>query len=256
MTATHSVASDQSAIYRSIPANPRDDSLYDLYARTVMNLSPQPYTRNQAAAPISSMEYAKRINARPTTTPKVVGFDSGSLRPQPLKRGIEGFFPSVKLSGSAKSTTTTGSKTPLTPTIQSPASLSFEIAPSPELTAHYYRNKTRRKSSKSNTSFASLDKVDRSIPDIALAPTSLSTEPDTCIRRYPYYTQTYPNVLPKEDNKPVGGDLSYLPRPKNFLARRDVPWIYRYKVKKNMNQLSKIMASKSDHCQAEELVKT
>jgi hypothetical protein len=132
--------------------------------------------------------------------------------------------------------------------------LSFEIAPSPEMTAHYYRNKTRRKSSKSNTSFASLDKAERLLPDITLVPSPSNNE--QCTRRYPYFTQTYPNVLPQEDKTQIGGDLSYLPRPKNFVARRDVPWIYRYKVKKNMNQLSKIMASKSDYCPNEELAKT
>ena len=39
-------------------------------------------------------------------------------------------------------------------------------------------------------------------------------------------------------------DLSYLPPPKRILPKRDVPWVFRYKVKRNMNELSKIMASK------------
>ena len=39
-------------------------------------------------------------------------------------------------------------------------------------------------------------------------------------------------------------DLSYLPRPKKYLPKRDLPWVFRYKVKRNMNELSKIMASK------------
>ena len=39
-------------------------------------------------------------------------------------------------------------------------------------------------------------------------------------------------------------DLSELPRPKRILPRRDLPWVFRFKVKKEMNALSKIMASK------------
>ncbi|KAL8586852.1 hypothetical protein ACOMHN_052728 [Nucella lapillus] len=40
-------------------------------------------------------------------------------------------------------------------------------------------------------------------------------------------------------------DLSELPRPKRILPRRDLPWVFRFKVKKEMNALSKIMASKA-----------
>ena len=39
-------------------------------------------------------------------------------------------------------------------------------------------------------------------------------------------------------------DLSALPPPKRILPKRDVPWVFRYKVKRNMNELAKILASK------------
>lgn len=39
-------------------------------------------------------------------------------------------------------------------------------------------------------------------------------------------------------------DLSVLPAPKKILPKRDLPWVFRYKVKRNMNELSKILASK------------
>lgn len=39
-------------------------------------------------------------------------------------------------------------------------------------------------------------------------------------------------------------DLTNLPRPKRIFPRKELPWVYRFKVKKGMNELSKIMASK------------
>ncbi|GFN78526.1 hypothetical protein PoB_000503200 [Plakobranchus ocellatus] len=39
-------------------------------------------------------------------------------------------------------------------------------------------------------------------------------------------------------------DLCALPPPKKVLPKRELPWVFRYKVKRGMNTLSKIMASK------------
>ncbi|GFS08333.1 hypothetical protein ElyMa_001271400 [Elysia marginata] len=39
-------------------------------------------------------------------------------------------------------------------------------------------------------------------------------------------------------------DLCALPPPKKVLPKRELPWVFRYKVKRGMNALSKIMASK------------
>ncbi|KAK7112365.1 uncharacterized protein [Littorina saxatilis] len=50
-----------------------------------------------------------------------------------------------------------------------------------------------------------------------------------------------PDVLAHSDDY---DDLSELPCPKRILPRRDLPWVFRFKVKKEMNALSKIMASK------------
>lgn len=51
----------------------------------------------------------------------------------------------------------------------------------------------------------------------------------------------FPEALAHSDDY---DDLSELPRPKRILPRRDLPWVFRFKVKKEMNALSKIMASK------------
>ncbi|XP_076458194.1 uncharacterized protein LOC143291935 [Babylonia areolata] len=54
---------------------------------------------------------------------------------------------------------------------------------------------------------------------------------------YPGYAQ----ALAHSENY---DDLSELPKPKRIQPRRDLPWVFRFKVKKELNALSKIMASK------------
>ena len=49
----------------------------------------------------------------------------------------------------------------------------------------------------------------------------------------------YPYVIENPDLD----DLTSLPRP-TMVISRDTPWVYRYKVKRSMNELSKILASK------------
>lgn len=52
----------------------------------------------------------------------------------------------------------------------------------------------------------------------------------------------YPNIV----NETIDyDDLSMLPPPKRIMPRKEVPWVFRYKVKRNMNDLAKIMASKT-----------
>ncbi len=46
-------------------------------------------------------------------------------------------------------------------------------------------------------------------------------------------------------------DLTLLPPPKKIMQRKDAPWIYRFKVKRNMNVLSKLMASKPSQVAAQ-----
>ena len=53
----------------------------------------------------------------------------------------------------------------------------------------------------------------------------------------------YPSVLAENMNMNYD-DISLLPPPKRILPKRELPWVFRYKVKRNMNELAKIMASK------------
>lgn len=50
-----------------------------------------------------------------------------------------------------------------------------------------------------------------------------------------------PEVLAQTDDF---DDLSELPPPKKIVPKRELPWVFRFKVKKEMNALSRIMASK------------
>ena len=51
----------------------------------------------------------------------------------------------------------------------------------------------------------------------------------------------YPYVV--ENPEQYYSELTQLPKPR-MLISRDSPWVFRYKVKRNMNELSKVMASK------------
>ena len=52
-----------------------------------------------------------------------------------------------------------------------------------------------------------------------------------------------PPVYPYIIENPQVEDLTELPKPM-MVVSRDNPWVYRYKVKRSMNELSKILASK------------
>ena len=67
---------------------------------------------------------------------------------------------------------------------------------------------------------------------------SLRKTPESVRTAPPADTMVYPETF----------ECDYLAMPKQktkVLPRRDLPWVFRYKVKRNMNELSKIMASKS-----------
>ncbi|XP_074647669.1 uncharacterized protein LOC141903451 [Tubulanus polymorphus] len=194
--------------------------------------SPSTTPKYNRATPVTSMsaeEYAVRFRSKPTSKPAVIGLDQAVSVP-PLARGTpratprefaNQFPPANKLRLSSRDSMDR----------QNQIQKHFEIAPSPEMTARYYNA-------------AGGSDVDNRRSD----PNQVSA------RRYPFYTHTYPNLIPGPGDHPPGGDLSYLPPPKNFLARRDVPWVYRYKVKKNMNQLSRIMASTANDSKARDIL--
>lgn len=92
-----------SLIYRSIPPKPHTFTLSDML---------EPNSGSQKGGGVqnkklgltgsSSSEFAKRFMTRPTTQPKVVEFNVSKMSAQKRRRGINGFFPPVKLRYSAK----------------------------------------------------------------------------------------------------------------------------------------------------------
>lgn len=95
-------SSSKSLIYRSIPPKPHTFTLSDMIGDSLI---PQKTAQSKklGLTGSSSSEFAKRFMSRPTTQPKVVEFNVGRVSAHKLRRrGINGFFPPVKLRGSAK----------------------------------------------------------------------------------------------------------------------------------------------------------
>ena len=71
-------------------------------------------------------------------------------------------------------------------------------------------------------------------------PSTQSTE-HYIVNNYMFSTPTYPHML---NGVATNGDLTCLPKPRGIYPSGDLPWVYRHKVKRSMNELSKIMSSK------------
>ncbi|XP_053392383.1 uncharacterized protein LOC128555048 [Mercenaria mercenaria] len=211
--------SSKNLIYRSIPPKPHTFTLSDMLEPNFTHQMGAPHNKKLGLTGSSSSEFAKRFMSRPTTQPKVVEFNVKKMGAQ-KRRGINGFFPPVKLRGSAKADksvpTVAFSEPPPPPSEPSP----LQLVP----TAY---SEVRPKSESRSISRSSR----HSHRSIRKTPESVRTAP-------PQENMTiYPETFEFDD-------LSYLPRPKKYLPKRDLPWVFRYKVKRNMNELSKIMASK------------
>lgn len=55
----------------------------------------------------------------------------------------------------------------------------------------------------------------------------------------PVYNNLFDSAYDNQD-----GRLQQLPKPKLMIGR-DNPWVYRYKIKKNMNEIKKMMGSRA-----------
>ena len=102
VTQNPSCSNSQSLIYRSIPPNPQNYTLSDMLGAGIT--PPNPVKSKQLGlSGSSSSDFARRFKSRPTTQPKVIDFSAGRISSEKRRRGINGFFPPVKLRGSAKS---------------------------------------------------------------------------------------------------------------------------------------------------------
>lgn len=225
---THNPTSStsQSLIYRSIPPKPHNYTLSDMLGSGIVPPNPVK-TKQLGLSGGSPSEFAKRFKSRPTTQPKVIDFSVGRINSEKRRRGINGFFPPVKLRGSAKShhSTPTVSNEDTSWILRLPTQSTNRLQLIP--TAF---SEVRPKSTTRSVSRASRQSK-MSIPT-RKTPESIRTAPAPEVS-VPVYPETF-----------ECDDLSILPRPKRILPKRDVPWVFRYKVKKNMNELSKIMASR------------
>lgn len=207
----------QQLIYRSIPPKVQNFTFSDMLDTGITpNLKAK---KPKGASFTSSSEFAKRFMSRPTTQPKVIEFNAGTVKADKRRRGINGFFPPVKLRISARKEPRKKMSVTPEPTQQTPARL--------QLIPTSY-SEVRPRSSKSR----SISRASRSSVHSRKTPDSIRTAPPG-IETLAIYPETFDC-----------DDFSFLPPPKRILPKRDVPWVYRYKVKRNMNELSKIMASK------------
>ncbi|KAL4239393.1 hypothetical protein ACF0H5_000210 [Mactra antiquata] len=209
-----------SLIYRSIPPKPHTFTLSDMLEPTTSQKGGGVQNKKLGLTGSTSSEFAKRFMTRPTTQPKVVEFSVSKMSAQKRRRGINGFFPPVKLRYSAKQ-----EKTP--PVITEPPPGITERNPLQLIPTAY--SEVRPKSASRSISRSSR-RSQVSQRSVRKTPESVRTAP-------PSEHIIYPETFEFDD-------LSLIPPPKKILPRRDLPWVFRYKVKRNMNELSKILASK------------
>lgn len=210
-------SNSKSLIYRSIPPKPHTFTLSDMIEPNFGQLGGI-HNKKLGLTGSSSSEFAKRFMSRPTTQPKVVDFKVSKMSAK--RRGINGFFPPVKLRCSAKAHEKSTPVPASEPTPVTPERNPLQLIP---------------------TSYSEVQ------PKSASRSMSCSSRHSTrSVRKTPESVRTAP---PQENGVVYPetfdfDDISLLPRPKKILPRRDLPWVFRYKVKRNMNELSKIMASK------------
>lgn len=203
-------------IYRSVPPKNSGESFSDMLGGSPMGK----YGKQSIVSSNSPLEYAERFKAKPMTKPNLVQFTTGELDKvkrhsnsmRTSRRKIEGFFPPMKLRQNGK---------PLSPDMETTLATKMELAPSAYSDIR----------SKSERGFMSNSPFFRRTPD---SYRTLHTYPDNNI--------VYPSVISEQEGE--YDDLSLLPPPKKLLPKRELPWVFRYKVKRNMNELAKIMASK------------
>lgn len=204
----------QQMIYRSVPPKPSHFTFSDM-------LAPSPTGQKQGRTTVVSSntpaEYEERFKSKPLSKPKVVEFDVGRMSNDSKRRKVNGFFPPVKLRRSV-STRVTSSEMMETPIM---ATSRMQLIPTA-----YTEVRSKSERIERNKTPMSFRKTPESIK-------TAQTAPEVSI--------IYPNII--SENVECD-DLSLLPPPKRILPRRELPWVFRYKVKRNMNELAKIMASR------------
>ncbi|XP_052760073.1 uncharacterized protein LOC128220130 [Mya arenaria] len=242
--------SSKSLIYRSIPPKPHTFTLSDMIGESL----PQQKgvtSKKLGMSGSSSSEFAKRFLSRPMAQPKVVEFNVGKMSVHKRRRGINGFFPPVKLRMASSATM---AKSPTHSAVSSEIgqyvhqqlhgptvhAMSAPLMPTGSNTATTTTNGTMQLAPTSfsevrpKSASRSISRASRtSRHSVRKTPESVRTAPplDTGI--------VYPETFEFED-------INHLPNQKTqVLPPRNLPWVFRYKVKRNMNELSKIMANKN-----------
>ncbi|XP_046567835.1 uncharacterized protein LOC124276214 [Haliotis rubra] len=266
--------SAQSLIYRSVPPRPLSYTFTD-----ILETYPTQGKSRSKTAPVSTNapeEYAQRFKSRPTTRPKVVEFDGNAFQLSLKKRGVTGFLPSVKLRVIPPSQPR--AKNVELPDLQLEPAMSSRTrqkSTSGRLSSRSNRSsRTRKSSTRTRDKSASERETEWGIKVDVKSPEPWVRFPESGVRfpepgiRFPEkfsmsnssnhdqiglpdFMETpivYSNVMSERADY---NDLTSLPPPKKILPKKDAPWVYRFKVKRNMNALSRIMASKPNQIVAQ-----
>ncbi|XP_021346597.1 uncharacterized protein LOC110445996 isoform X1 [Mizuhopecten yessoensis] len=186
----------------------------------------------------SSIDYNNK--PRQVSKPSVVAFDGFEVPRGKSRRKVNGFFPPVKLRKGGKGNGHENGEQPYgkkKPFFWKPPQKSEQMVPVSD-TSHYPMVGKIHLTPTAHTEIRSKSVMSRNVgyfTNARMSPDSIrtaQTAPEGIV---------YPNIINETDYD----DITVLPPPKKILPRREVPWVFRYKVKRNMNELAKILASKA-----------
>ncbi|KAK6187831.1 hypothetical protein SNE40_005768 [Patella caerulea] len=242
----------QGMLYRSVPPRPHSYTFPD-----DVNCLLQSSRSKTAPSQITpSDEHSQKFNSRQTARPKVIDFDGGNVKNTEVQHlNKNGFYPPVKLKLIRMSDDR--NIQPQEPGIQLSR---LKLAPMSKKSLKGGRNKHR---SASNSSSIKTEIERNSLYNLHPLPTLNTPEYDSA-RIKSNNSMSTPNQYEKEksrlfdsidskdysnimsNNDEFEEDLSNFPppAPPQILPSRELPWVYRFKVKRGMNAVSKIMASK------------
>ncbi|XP_069123371.1 uncharacterized protein [Argopecten irradians] len=188
----------------------------------------------------SNPDYSSK--PRQVSKPSVVAFDGFEVPRGKSRRKVNGFFPPVKLRKGGKGSNNENGEQPFgkkKPFFWKPPQKSDpRVAVCFSESSRYPVVGKIHLTPTAHTEIRSKSVMSRNVgyfTNARMSPDSIrtaQTAPEGIV---------YPNIIHETDYD----DITVLPPPKKILPRREVPWVFRYKVKRNMNELAKILASKA-----------
>ncbi|XP_059155174.1 uncharacterized protein LOC131940527 [Physella acuta] len=251
-----SIVSSQQAIYRSVPPCP--------VAYTLTNELDRLRDKHRSStAPVytnTPENFAHRFRSRPITRPKVIQFDGSSLRQRghPLTRRYIPVVRAKVVTETTKLQSTAEHDNELPPLVDTSPRQNTTTRPPPKSprTRRQQLSPVMMTSLKQTTSHKSHENGSAGKPHDK----SYTRLPASKYQNRLKYTGAIKSADRASDHTDLLSDhirnlhflatssqyddVTALPRPQKVNPKRDLPWVYRFKVKRANNTISKIMASK------------